>query len=287
MASKRTAKHFLSAINGSGNTAPGTSRLNVLASHCRDQQFSSSTSRSADNTTRSSLSNELASHYGEQHVNRPNNSTDDNTLGSSRSNESASHQGIRHVNPFNNFTDDTTSEASQSNEFSAQNSNSWLKSNPPLPLVQMITPSQQQQRQLEQTNTKELQQRIKALETQIADNNNSRYSKISAYAQRGKNILGKSKHVMTPQDLINQGVVATFLRESVWPRTKLLPKNWTTWREDRNSLCQMILKKVAVPLGIDGRMYWESMLLSMTNSKFCSLRSNFKQDIFEQFQGKI
>jgi len=48
----------------------------------------------------------------------------------------------------------------------------------------------------------------------------------------------------------------------------------------------MILKKVSVPAGIDGRMYWDSMLLSMTNSKFCSLRSNFKQEIFEQFQGK-
>jgi hypothetical protein len=88
------------------------------------------------------------------------------------------------------------------------------------------------------------------------------------------------------EDLINQGVVAAFLRESVWPRTKLLPKNWTKWREDRNSLCQMILKKVSVPAGIDGRMYWDLMLLSMTNGKFCSLKSNFKQEIFDQFQGK-
>jgi hypothetical protein len=29
------------------------------------------------------------------------------------------------------------------------------------------------------------------------------------------------------------------------------------------------------------------MLLSMTNGKFCLLRSNFKQEIFEQFQGEI
>jgi hypothetical protein len=80
--------------------------------------------------------------------------------------------------------------------------------------------------------------------------------------------------------------VAAFLREAVWPRTKLLPKNWTKWREEKNSLCQLILKKVAIPAGIDGRMYWESMLLSMTNAKFCSLRSNFKQEILEQFQGE-
>ena len=49
----------------------------------------------------------------------------------------------------------------------------------------------------------------------------------------------------------------------------------------------MILKKVSVPVGVEGRMYCDSMLLSMTNGKFCSLRSNFKQEIFEQFQDKI
>ena len=48
----------------------------------------------------------------------------------------------------------------------------------------------------------------------------------------------------------------------------------------------MILKKVSAPVGIDGRMYWDLMLLSMTNEKFCSLRSNFKQEIFEKFQGE-
>ena len=54
----------------------------------------------------------------------------------------------------------------------------------------------------------------------------------------------------------------------------------------KNSLCQMILKKISVPVGIDGRMCWDSMLLSMTNGKFCSLRSNFKQEIFKKFQGE-
>jgi hypothetical protein len=29
------------------------------------------------------------------------------------------------------------------------------------------------------------------------------------------------------------------------------------------------------------------MLLGITNDKYCSLRSNFKQKMFEQFQGKL
>jgi hypothetical protein len=135
---------------------------------------------------------------------------------------------------------------------------------------------------------KELWQRIQALGAQIIEYNKSKYDKILTNRQRGKNILQKSKHTLLMQDWINQEVVAAFLQELVWPRTKTLPKNWTKWREDKNGLCQMILKKVSAPVGIEGRirMYWDLMLLSMTHGKFCSLRSNFKQEIFKQSQGE-
>jgi hypothetical protein len=49
----------------------------------------------------------------------------------------------------------------------------------------------------------------------------------------------------------------------------------------------MILKKVALPLAMDGKSYWEAMMLEIANDKFCSLRANFKQELFEQFQGNI
>jgi hypothetical protein len=49
----------------------------------------------------------------------------------------------------------------------------------------------------------------------------------------------------------------------------------------------IILKKVALPLGVVGKSYWEAMILGITKDKFCSLRANFKQDFFEQFQGKF
>jgi hypothetical protein len=41
-------------------------------------------------------------------------------------------------------------------------------------------------------------------------------------------------------------------------------------------LCQMILKMVELPLAVDGKPYWEAMILEITNNKFCSLRANFK-----------
>ncbi len=79
---------------------------------------------------------------------------------------------------------------------------------------------------------------------------------------------------------------ASYVREAIWPGNRMLPKSWSKWRDDKRSLCEMILKKVALPVGVDGKSYWEAMVLGITNDKFCSLRANFKQELFEQFQGK-
>ncbi len=70
-------------------------------------------------------------------------------------------------------------------------------------------------------------------------------------------------------------------------RKQELPKSWSKWRDDKRSLCQMKLKKVALLLAVDGKSYWEAMILAITNDKFCSLRANFMQELFEQFQGKF
>jgi hypothetical protein len=80
-------------------------------------------------------------------------------------------------------------------------------------------------RHSEESNANKLRQRIRDLEAQIIESNKSKYGKISSYGQRGKNILRKSKHTLSTQDLINQGVVAAFLCESVWPRTQRIGLN--------------------------------------------------------------
>jgi hypothetical protein len=46
-------------------------------------------------------------------------------------------------------------------------------------------------------------------------------------------------------------------------------------------------KKITIPVGVDGKSYWEVMLLGITNEKFCSLRANFKQELFEEVQGEL
>ncbi len=45
----------------------------------------------------------------------------------------------------------------------------------------------------------------------------------------------------------------------------------------------MILNKVALPVGVDGKSYWEEMILGIT----MITEGKFKQEFFEQFQGKF
>jgi hypothetical protein len=113
----------------------------------------------------------------------------------------------------------------------------------------------------------EQKQQIKQLREELAEFNCVQYRTLSAHASRGKNVLRSSKKVsIIPTDHINQQAVASYVREAIRPGNKMLPKSWSKWRADKRSLCQMILKKVALLLGVDGKSYWEAMILGITNN---------------------
>jgi hypothetical protein len=134
----------------------------------------------------------------------------------------------------------------------------------------------------------EQKQQIKQCQEELAEFDCVQYRTLPANACRGGNVLRISKKVsMTAKDHINQQAASSYIREAIWPGNKMLPKSWSKWRDDERSFCQMILKKVALPLGVAGKSYWEAMILGITNDKFCSLRANFKQELFKQFQGKF
>ncbi len=57
---------------------------------------------------------------------------------------------------------------------------------------------------------------------------------------------------MTATDHINQQAVASYVREAICPENKIILKSWSKWRDDKRSLCQMLLKQVALPVGVDG-----------------------------------
>ncbi len=124
---------------------------------------------------------------------------------------------------------------------------------------------------------------------QLSDFKRVQYRTLLVNSSWLKNVIRTAKKVsMYTTNQINQQTVASYLWEAIWPTYKMLLKSWSKWRDDKRSLCQMILNKVAVPVGVDPKSYCDAMLLGITNDKYCSLRSNFKQVMFEQFQqGKL
>jgi len=131
---------------------------------------------------------------------------------------------------------------------------------------------------------KKQEQQIQELKAALAVFNQEKYTPTGG--ARGKNFTrGKQKVTLTKQDRLNKLSVDLFIREYVWPSMKILPTNWQKYRSASNSLSQLTLDKVTPPHGVDGKTYWDGMLVGLVNDKFCSLRSNFKQELFEQFQG--
>ena len=117
----------------------------------------------------------------------------------------------RHMNMpnHNSCSNNTTSGTSQTTESETQGSYNWQRNDPPLPEVDTTTLLQM--RRSEESHANELRQRIQALKAQIIEYNKSKYDKMSTSGQRGKNILQKSKHALSRQDQINQGVVAAMV----------------------------------------------------------------------------
>ncbi len=119
----------------------------------------------------------------------------------------------------------------------------------------------------------EEQKKIQFLTDQLSDFNRVRYRTLPVNSSWGKNVIQTAKKVsMATTDQINQQTVASYLREAIWPTYKMLPKSWSKRRDDKRSLCQMILNTVAVPVCVDPKSYWEAMLLGITNDNCCSLR---------------
>jgi hypothetical protein len=131
----------------------------------------------------------------------------------------------------------TTSTSSSASVLASAVSADWLIA----PLVQNVRVNTQYV-----GINEEQKQQIRQLQEELAEFNCVWYRTLPANASRGKNVLRLSKKVsMTPTDHINQQVVPTYVREAIWPGNKMLPKSWSKWRDDKRSLCQMILKKVA------------------------------------------
>ena len=197
----------------------------------------------------------------------------------------AARNSLMYMLVHNGCSNDTISGMSWLTESKMQRSYNWRRNDPPLPEVDTTTLLQMQRS--EELHANKLWRCIQALETQIIEYNKSKYDKISQ-TDREVRIFYRRVNILCRHRI-------RLIKELWWnfyvswcgPEPKYCQRIGQNGGTTKNSLSQMILKKVSVPVGIEGRMYWDLVLLSMTNGKFCSLRSNFKQEIFEQFQAEI
>ena len=92
---------------------------------------------------------------------------------------------------------------------------------------------------------------------------------------------------MTPQVQINQTNLALFIRDSVSPSQKILPQNWQKYRDEKDNLCQLILKKMVPPRNVSRWTCWDVMRFAITNEKQISNKSclnNFKVSTIKMLQ---
>ena len=130
-----------------------------------------------------------------------------------------------------------------------------------------------------------LQEELTLLGRQVGEFNDLRLSIVKV---AGKNAVRKLKSkVMTTSDRVNGHCIGAYLRKVLWPDIKMMPSKWFKWSENPRSICQRILSLVGVPRGVTKEDYWVSMAVSMANNKLCAMRSNMKQAMFNQFQGKV
>lgn len=137
---------------------------------------------------------------------------------------------------------------------------------------------------------------LSALETQ---NNGLREQNISLLQQveRMKAFMvvggggGKSaartlkKRDFMKADMLNVKVLNSFIATTIWPKVKIMPKNWHVWDNSPKSACSRMLGKVTVPDGMTPQMYWKEMLCVFANDKLCATRANFKMSLLQRYKG--
>ncbi len=113
---------------------------------------------------------------------------------------------------------------------------------------------------LEHHFTHQLKKKNQFLTDQLSDFNPVQYRTLPVNSSLGKNVIQTAKKVsMTNTDQINQQTIASYLWEAIWPTYKMLPKSWSKWRDDKRSLCQMILNNK--PIGPTARKSVQRCLL--------------------------
>jgi hypothetical protein len=114
---------------------------------------------------------------------------------------------------------------------------------------------------LVQTNTIEEQEKlIQQLQQQLRAPNRAQFMTTVGRVQRGKNATQKMIFFMDSQDECNINRISHIICQTIWPCNEILPTKWTTFRDHPQSMCQLIMTKMAIPDGVTQKKNWESQI---------------------------
>ncbi len=79
------------------------------------------------------------------------------------------------------------------------------------------------------------------------------------------------KYALDSWDDCNIGRISHVICQIIWSCKKILTQKWTNTREYPQSMCQLIMIKLAIPDGVTQEEYWERLIRDATNNKFWGL----------------
>lgn len=121
----------------------------------------------------------------------------------------------------------------------------------------------------------------------VLEENTNLKRKIGVYSAGpaiGKNKHRKRKKMMHPIDRMNQIQIGAYLRKTVFPVIKFLPKNWHKWKDHPMAMSMRIMSKISTPAGIPAPEYWALDARLMTNDKWGSIYANIKGGMKHQLE---
>ena len=127
---------------------------------------------------------------------------------------------------------------------------------------------------------KQLERENKALKIRI-----SLMTKKSVGKSRGKNQT-RRREDMKEADLLNINAINNFMRLKMHPLNKLKQKNWYKYSDNPRSLCQMLLRVTSPPSELTAQQFWEMEAAPAANDRWCTMASNYKEDMKRQLLGE-
>ena len=101
---------------------------------------------------------------------------------------------------------------------------------------------------------------------------------------KGRNMMRVS--TFDEDDHACSKVIAAFIRETVFPRTKFLHSSWSDYAPDnQDSFFFSLREKLKFPRGVSEESFWVNRIVPLVNKKICETRANIAGAVRQGYLG--